>query len=235
MRVIGYVRISTANREEWEPSRLDQEQAIRGWCAAGGHQLVGIRYDEGVSGTNHLAARVGLPEAQRLIRAGRASGLVVRGIDRLSRDLMVQEAILAELWAIRPDVEVYSTSPDEARICARDDPDEPSRKLVRLVLGAVSGYVRDMTVARLRIGKRAKGARGGFVGGQVPFGFRSVDRTLIPVPAEQAALDRMTELRAGGASLRTIARTLTEEGYRPRGREWHPATLARILTRADTG
>src|SRR5215217_9292568 len=110
MRVIGYTRISSRNREEWQPSRSDQEQRIRGWCKANGHKLVRVEQDEAVSGTNGLKQRDGLQDALAAVRSGEADGLVVRDLERLSRDLMVQEAILAELWSIRPEVEMLSTS-----------------------------------------------------------------------------------------------------------------------------
>ncbi|MDP9402618.1 MAG: recombinase family protein [Actinomycetota bacterium] len=52
--------------------------------------------DEGVSGT--LADRAGLAEALALLRERAAWGLVVHGLDRLARDLVLQEQLLAECW-----------------------------------------------------------------------------------------------------------------------------------------
>jgi Recombinase len=49
---------------------------------------------------------------------------------------------------------------------------------------------------------------------------------------EEAALDRIRELRGQRKSLRAIAAALYAEDHRPRqGEEWHPNTLARILDR----
>jgi DNA invertase Pin-like site-specific DNA recombinase len=232
MRVIGYTRISSRNREEWQPSRSDQEQRIRGWCKANGHKLVRVEQDEAVSGTNGLKQRDGLQDALAAVRSGEADGLVVRDLERLSRDLMVQEAILAELWSIRPEVEMLSTSSTDQHNCTRDNPDDPSRKFVRHVLGAASAYIRDLTVARLQRGKRAKAERGGFAGGSTPFGWRSQDRELVEDPTEQTTLARIRELHGQGRSLRAIAAVLEAEDHRPRrGQRWHPNTLARILDR----
>jgi DNA invertase Pin-like site-specific DNA recombinase len=235
MRVVGYTRVSSKNREHQAESRPEQARAIRAWCRANGHQLVNFYGDDAVSGTNGLKERDGLPDALNFIKAGKADGLVVRELDRLSRDLIIQETILAEVWAIRPDVEVFSTRPEEQRNCSRtDDPKDWERKYMRRQLGLVAELVRDLTVARLRRGKRAKAERGGFTGGTTPFGWRSQDRELVPDPDEQLALARIVALHRAGVSLRGIAAALEAEGHRPRrGQRWHPNTLARILDRLD--
>ncbi|MDP9389706.1 MAG: recombinase family protein [Actinomycetota bacterium] len=63
-----------------------------------GHQLVALVTDEGVSGT--LADRPRLGEALGLLREGKARGLVVHRLDRLARDLVLQEQLLAECWRL---------------------------------------------------------------------------------------------------------------------------------------
>jgi hypothetical protein len=60
---------------------------------------------------------------------------------------------------------------------------------------------------------------------------------LVADDQEQGTLDRIRELHSGGASLRTIADTLTAEGYAPRqsklrkSDQWHPESLRRIVAR----
>src|SRR5215217_5088668 len=193
MRVVGYVRVSSRNKRHQEESAPEQERAIRAWCKAEGHRLVRLYRDVGVSGTNGLADRVGLPDAEAAIQAGQADGLVVRELDRLHRDMLVQEQVLADLWRIRPEVEVFSTKPGEAQNCRRDDPDDPSRRMIRQILGAVAEYVRAQTVARLRAGKRRKAAAGGFIGGSPPYGWKAEGKQLVEDPAEQGTLDRIHE------------------------------------------
>jgi len=52
-------------------------------------------------------------------------------------------------------------------------------------------------------------------------------------PIEQAAVARITDLRAAGATLRQIVRTLDVEGYATkRSGRWHPEAVRRILNRA---
>jgi DNA invertase Pin-like site-specific DNA recombinase len=232
VRVVGYIRVSSRNVEHQRDSAAEQERVIRAWCKAEGHKLVRLYRDVGVSGTNGLADRVGLPDAEAAIQAGEADGLVVRELDRLHRDMMIQEQVFADLWRIRPEIEIFSTKGGEQQNCRRDDPDDPSRLLIRRVLGAVAQYVRDQTVARLRAGKRRKAEAGGFVGGQPAFGQRAENKALTVDEAEAATVARIRALRASGASLRAIAATLQAEGRPPkRGDRWHPTTVGRVLAR----
>jgi DNA invertase Pin-like site-specific DNA recombinase len=257
LRVVGYVRVSSKNAADQEASRPAQEAAIRAWCRTAGHVLVGIEGDDATSGTtspgdrqelaNGTHGRPGLATALDRVSTGAADGLVVRELDRLSRDVMVQETIFARLWLMRPATTVFSTRSAEQQNCSRtDDPDDWQRKYLRRQLGLVAELVRDMTVARLRAGKHAKAAAGGYAGGRPPYGWRGGGGQLVPVPAEQATIARMLELRQGGLSLRELAGVLAAEGHRPRpgtvrrggqlrprSPDWHPVTLARILQRAE--
>jgi DNA invertase Pin-like site-specific DNA recombinase len=100
------------------------------------------------------------------------------------------------------------------------------------VLGAVSEYERAMIALRLRRGRAAKAARGGFAYGSPAFGHRAAGRALVPDEREQAAIARARELQAAGASLRQIGAILEAEGHRPkRGARWHPTAVARMLKR----
>ena len=229
MRVAAYLRVST-DRQAEEGLGLDvQAEACERWARQHRHRLVATFRDEGVSGSNGLDTRTGLAEALRALRDGDADGLVVYRLDRLARDLVLQEQLLAEIRHLGR--RVFTTSAAEAGYL-EDDPDDPSRKLIRQILGAVDDYERGMIALRLRSGRRAKAARGGFAYGSPPLGFRAEGGELVPVDDEQATLRRVVDLHAQGASLRSIAETLNAEGRRTkRGARWHPQTVARILER----
>lgn len=233
MRVVGYVRVSSRNEQHQKDSDPEQERTIRAWCKANGHRLVAVYRDVGVSGANGLDQREGLPDAEAAIQAGDADGLVVRELDRLHRDMLIQEQVLADLWRIRPEVEVFSTKPGEQQNLQRDDPSDPSRRMIRQILGAVAEYVRAQTVARLRAGKRRKREAGGYIGGQPAFGRVAVDKALVDDDAERATIRRLLELERGGLSLRQMAAVLEAENRTAkRGGRWHPQTVRRVLDRA---
>jgi DNA invertase Pin-like site-specific DNA recombinase len=207
-----------------------QRQAIRQWAQAEGHKIVATHSDEGVSGAKDLSQRVGLADALSGVKASRAQGLVVYKLDRLARDLVLQEQLLAEVH--RAGGEVFSTSAAEQQYLV-DDPEDPSRRLIRQVLGAVSEYERSMISLRLRSGRKRKAELGGFAYGSPPYGTATAAGRLVADEFEQANVARMRSLRRNGASLREIASTLEAEGRRPRrSGHWHPSTVQRVLGRS---
>lgn len=229
MRIIVYVRVSSTAKADHEESGAEQLKKCRAWAKEHGHAIVAVLADEGISGANGLASRTGLPEALHMLKDGEAAGLVVSKLDRLSRDMVLQEQLFGELR--RYGAEPFSCSPSEQQFLG-DDPDDPSRAMIRRILGAVNQYERDMIALRLRGGKRAKRARGGYAGGYVPLGVRVEGREFVPDETEQAAIARIRELHAGGRSLREIIAALDAEDVRTKqGGRWHPSTVSRLLAR----
>ncbi|MGO9963010.1 MAG: recombinase family protein [Acidimicrobiales bacterium] len=227
MKVIAYVRVSTSQQAEEGLGLEVQEQAIRSWARAHRHKIVAVVADQGVSGTKELDDRPGLAEALAMVGNGFVGGICVARLDRLARDLVLQEQLLAEVR--RQGGDVFTTSTAEAGYLT-DDPDDPSRRLIRQVLGAIFEYERAMIGLRLRAGRRRKAEKGGFAYGSPPLGWRAERGQLVVDDAESAALARMVELRNCGESLRGIATVLADEGHRTkRGARWHPQTVARAL------
>ncbi len=228
MKLVGYLRVSTAGQVERGLGLPVQEQAVLTWAREHGHKLVEVFADEGVSGT--LADREQLAHALHAVRDGRVEGIVVTRLDRLARDLIVQEQLLGEVRRLGG--QVFSTSMAEQAFLA-DDPDDPSRKMIRQVLGAVSEFERAMIRLRLRNGRRAKAERGGFAYGSPPLGYRAEGRELVPDEDEQRAVARIRELHGEGLSLREIAATLDAEGVRPkRAARWSAEAVRRVLNRS---
>lgn len=235
MRVVAYLRVSTDQQVEHGQGLDVQRQAIRAWAKANAHTISSWAADEGASGSNGLDARVGLLDAFDSVRDHLARGIVVYRVDRLARDLVLQEQLLAEVW--RMGGRVFSTSPSEdAYLDPEGAEGDPSRGLIRRILGAVSQYEREMIRLRLRAGKQRKAQDGGFLGGGAPLGFRVEDRGLVVDDDEQATVARIVELRSLGLSLPRICEQITVEGRRTkRGGSWHPQTVSLVLERAARG
>ncbi len=231
MNLIAYLRVST-DRQADEGLGLEiQEAAVRKYVKGVGHRLIGVLTDQGVSGAKELEDRPGLAESLVAIRHGAADGIVVYRLDRLARDLVLQEQLLAEIRRLGG--EIHTTSASEAGYLT-DDPDDPSRKLIRQVLGAVNEYERSMISLRLRSGRRKKADNGGYAYGAPAFGQAAKGGALVARPDEQATIVRIQELHSEGCSLRQIAGQLTLDGRRTkRGGRWHPITVSRILTREN--
>lgn len=226
---IAYERVST-DRQAEEGFGLDvQDTQIRRWCETHGHRLIAVHRDEGISGTKDTADRPGLAKAITSLE-GSAELLVVARLDRLARALTVQEAILAQVWKRSGRV----VAVDAGEIMP-DDPDDPMRTAMRQMMGVFAQLDRAMVVARMRAGRRAKEAKGGYAGkGSPRFGQRSESGELVADSLEQAVIARMVDLDGQGLSLRAIAAALEAEGHRPkRGGRWHPTVIRRTLARLE--
>jgi DNA invertase Pin-like site-specific DNA recombinase len=231
-RVVGYLRVSTDAQAERGFGLDVQEQAIRQWAKRENKVLTELFPDAGVSGSNGLESRVALPEALSAMKEGGAEGLVVYRLDRLARDLVLQETLLMEIK--RLGCYVYSTAGGEAGYLA-DDPEDPSRRLIRQILGAVSEYERSMINLRLRSGRQRKKERGGYASGSPPFGWEAIDGDLVPVVEQQAVRRRIRALHDDGHSIRQIAENLNRDSVPTKrdGGRWHPTSVARILQSRD--
>jgi DNA invertase Pin-like site-specific DNA recombinase len=243
MKLAAYLRVSTDRQAEHGLGLDVQRQAIREWSKANGHRVTVWASDEGVSGSNGLESRIGLADALAAVRSRQAGGIVVYRLDRLARDMVLQEQLLSEVW--RMGGRVFSTSAAEDSYLDPDGADaDPSRALIRQILGAVAQYERAMIRLRLRAGRRRKAEQGGYAAPPPPpLGYRVERGELVPDDDEQRVLARIKELRATPdpetgqpMSLRRIAETLTAEDLRPKrsksGR-WHPESLRLILKRLD--
>ncbi len=213
-KAFGYLRVST-------PGQVDRDgfprqvAAIEKYAKARGLKIERYFEEKGVSGT--LADR---PAWQGLMVALLADGVrvvVVEKLDRLARDLMVQETLIGDLR--KNGFELVSAN--EPDLCS----DDPSRKLIRQIFGSIAEYDRCMIVAKL---KAARDRRSKAAGCRIE-GRKRIGRH----PEEQVALQRMRELRNQGQSFNAIAATLNSEGVRthkPEGK-WYAAGVQRILTR----
>lgn len=224
-RAIGYVRVST--QEQVSGFGLDvQRKAVRDYCTAQGYRLVSVLSDEGISGSNGLDTREGLATALAVIERHESDVLVVYRLDRLARDLMLQETTIARLRAAGASVE----SVTEADI----DSDDPTRVLVRQVLGAIGQYEKALIRGRMMAGRAAKAASGGYAAGRPAFGYRAEGGQLVAEQREQEAVRMVVRLRREGLSLRQIGTRLEDSGYRPKvGERWQANQVRRIVERAE--
>lgn len=226
MELVGYIRVSTDRQVEDCFGLAVQEKMIRTWCRQQGHALRGaVHRDEGYSGTLPAPERPALADALSEIEDGQAAGIVVGRLDRLTRRLVTQEAVLAQVW--KSNGRVFTT--DQGEIL-QDDPEDPMRTAMRQMMGVFSELEHSMIVARLRAGRKEKAAQGGYAYGAPPYGWRAVGGELVEQPAEQVGLARARELRAAGTSLREICRRLEAEQIPPRRSDrWHPEAVRRML------
>ena len=104
---------------------------------------------------------------------------------------------------------------------------DPTRVLMRQLMGAVAQYDKSQIVAKLRGARMRVKAAGGRCEGRKPYGFYE---------GENAVIGRMNGLRAEGLGFDRIAAQMNAEGLhtRTRGR-WHGVMVNRILKAQKKG
>ena len=220
-RAIGYRRVSTESQLDGLGLPI-QTDALTECAEAHDLELAAIYTDEGISGSEGLETRRALAAALDDLLEHPGTVLIVPRLDRLARDLMVQEQVLADAW--KAGAEVMSCSETERTYCRPDNPEDPARTLIRQVLGAVAAYERAMIRLRLVRGRRRRLVETGWAGGPVPYGWIDTD--------EQALLDEVTAKRANGWSWRVLAGELNAAGKRKRnGQPWTHQELQRVHAR----
>lgn len=225
LRLVAYIRVST-HTQVADGYGLDAQRAeLTAWAKRHDHRIVQWCSDEAVSGSTDALDREGLSCAIEAIENDTADGLIVARLDRLARALTVQEAVLAHVW--KRDGRVFAADHGEV---LPDDPDDPMRTAMRQMMGVFAQLDRALTVKKLRDGRAAKAALGGYAGGAPGFGTVAVDGHLVPDSTETAAVERMMEMREAGASYAAIADALNADGVpTKRGGRWHPSTVQRVL------
>jgi DNA invertase Pin-like site-specific DNA recombinase len=232
LRVVGYVRVST-ERQTLNDSCEAQESQIRAWAEAHGFEVVAISYESGQTGTVDETGRPGLLEAMRMVASDEADALVIKELDRFSRKLHVQEAVLLRIW--EAGAEVWEVIGD--REVPRDDPEDPMRTAMRQMQGVFNQLERGMVVRRLQGARKRKKARGGYIGGTTGYGHVLRDGEVVEVPAEQEVLAWLREQRkpdGSGATFQALADALNARGVpTKRGAgQWRANTVRSVLVNA---
>ncbi len=214
-KAFAYLRVSGKGQIQGDgfPRQLE---AVKTYAAAHGMMLANIYRERGVSGTAESMDRPTWVEMVGAILTNGVRTVIIERLDRLARDLMVQEHILQDLQ--RHGIKLISVA--EPDLCS----DDPSRKLMRHIMGAIAEYDRCMTVLKLRGARERQRKREGRCEGAKRYGTK---------PGEAETLKRIQVLRSAGQSPLAIAKTLNDSGVPPRrGTKWHPFTIGRMLQRS---
>jgi|SRR5271157_108808 len=209
----AYLRVSGKGQVEGD-GFTRQLKAIREYAAAHDVKIVTVYREKGVSGTKESADRPAWSDLMTALHSNGVRMVVIERLDRLARDLMVQETIVADLR--KNGFELVSVA--EPDLMAND----PTRILVRQMMGAVAQYEKSQIVLKLRGARVRKRAKEGRCEGRKPYGYYD---------GEAATLERLKALRAEGLGFDRIAARMNQEGVPTRtGRPWHGVVVNRILT-----
>lgn len=213
MRWVGVVRTSS---DDQEGGAGTQRGIIDRWVRGRGEHLVVIYADEGVRGTvDCLPQREALAAAWAAVAAGVADGIVVTKLDRLARDLELQEMLLRECR--ERGIIVASCNAEEERLLDGSEAPDPTRTLIRVILGAVAQYERGVIGIRCRAGIARARHEGRWMGGRRPYGQQVDDGgKLIVEPVEARIIGEGLTLRSQGCTLDEIGEFFMQAGMKPR-------------------
>lgn len=180
MNVVGYIRVSSKGQIDGDgPTR--QHVAIHDFCKT--HGLVRAQTFEelGVSGTVEASNREAFSDMVVYIDSlkgtkAQVDAVVVERLDRLARDLMVSEVLLKELRT--RGIKVFATDQGALMDMANDDGD-PTRKLIRQIIGALAEWEKSHLVLKLRLARERKKRQGFRMCGGVPYGETANERIII--------------------------------------------------------
>lgn len=219
-KAYGYVRVSGKGQVEGD-GFVRQEAAIRSYAKAHGVEVVSIYREEGVSGTTEVR-----PALADMLVSLEQNGhgiklVIIEKLDRLARDIMVQEAIIRDFK--RSGFSLVSALEGEDLAGA-----DPSRKLIRQMFGVIAEYDKDMTVAKLRAARERIRAATGKCEGRKAF-----TKDTLP-EAIRKALEEVKRLRKVNPGQRRpsfaeVAQTFNAEGLRTvQGKLFTAANLMRM-------
>jgi DNA invertase Pin-like site-specific DNA recombinase len=219
MTAFAYLRVSGLAQVEGDGF---ERQLLACETYAQSHDLViaQVFREEGVSGTKELEDRPALMELLTALEESNTKVILIEKLDRLARDLMVQETLIADMQK-----QGYTLiSVHEPDLYSND----PSRKMMRQIFGVIAEYERAMIVMKLRGARQRHKAKHGRCEGAWPFG--EAER----YPWEAKTLAVMLELRRQGLTCEQIASALGADGHKTRmGGAWSSHVVAKILRRKN--
>ncbi|MFD1714160.1 recombinase family protein [Amnibacterium flavum] len=204
MRAVLYLRLSVAQDDVISDSIRRQESDLRDLASREGWEVVQVLADDGLSGRK---ARANATEALRMLRDGEADVLAVWKLDRWTRQ---------GLSAIGDLVTTLDTRPGALFVAFQDSlrSDQAGWRLLAAVLSEVARSEAESTAMRVSSAVWANRSAGRFVGGTVPFGYRSAPRaeggrTLVTHPPELAVIQEVAARILAGESQASIIDDLT--------------------------
>ena len=193
-KAFAYLRVSGKGQIEGD-GFTRQRAAIKSYAAAHDCKIIREFREEGVSGTKETMDRPAWAEMIAALHSNGMRTIIVEKLDRLARDLMVQEAAIADLRKYG----FTLVSVQEPDLMASD----PTRVLMRQLMGAVAQYDKSQIVAKLRGARMRKKAAEGHCEGRKPFGH---------FEGEGVVIERMKALRAEAWASTALRLRMNAEG-----------------------
>jgi putative DNA-invertase from lambdoid prophage Rac len=196
MSVYGYCRVSTLRQASEGESLEVQRRQIEGYSHMHGLVIDEIVVEEGVSGSMPVSER---PKGGPLFaKLGKGDVVIAPKLDRLFRSALDALTVVDDVRKRGVSLHLLDLGGDISG--------NGLSKLFLTIAAAFAEAERDRIRERIGQVKADQKARGRYLGGIVPFGYRRGESgELVPHQAEQEAIHEIKRLRAEGRPLRAIA------------------------------
>lgn len=227
MRVIAYARVSTEEQSVRGVSIDAQVEKLKAYASLYDLEVIEVIIDAGVSAKT--LNRDGLQKALRLLKTGKADGLVVAKLDRLSRSVSDWNQLIDGYFSEKAGKSLFSVND-------AIDTRTAGGRLVLNVLMSVAQWEREAIAERTKTAMAYKKSQGERISGRLPYGF-ALDGdgiSLVEIPAEQEALRTIRTMRERGHTFRAIAEHLNKSNVPTKtgGAAWRHSAVASILGRS---
>lgn len=220
-----YLRVST-------PGQIDgygfdrQEEACKDFARKAGYEIAGVFREEGISGTKDETERPAFQEMMTAILANGVKTVLVESMDRLARELRIQETLLIYLASKGVDLISARTGENVTEAIQGD----PLRKALIQMQGVFAELEKNQLARRLRKGREKVKQEKGKCEGRKPYGETQEERHIIQ---RIRAMRRRRRNGTPGMTLQEIADRLNSEGIKTKdGKTWTPVQIFNVVGKA---
>jgi putative DNA-invertase from lambdoid prophage Rac len=208
MAVHGYCRVSTLKQSDEGESLELQQRQLEGYAYQHGLKITKIEIEKGVSGSIPVEQR---PVGGALFAKLEKGDIVIAAkLDRLFRSALDALNVVASLKERGVNLHLLDLGGDIAG--------NGLSKLFLTIAAAFAEAERDRIRERIGQSKADQKARGRYLGGKIPFGWRRDGPdgdVMVEVPEEQAAIREMIRLRLEKREpLRVVVEAMAKRGHK---------------------
>lgn len=219
-----YLRVSSPGQIEGHGFDR-QEETCKGFAKTAGIEIAGIFQEQGISGTKDETERPAFQEMITSILSNGVRTVIVESMDRLARELRIQETLLIYLASKGINLISARTGENVTEAIQGD----PMRKALIQMQGVFAELEKNQLTRRLRKARDAKRTEEGRCEGRKTYG---------QTPEEKKVIERIRAMRrkrkngTPGMTLQEICDRLNGEGIKTRlGKTWTPGQAHAILNR----
>lgn len=224
MKVIGYVRVSSADQVEDGNSLIRQEEMIRNYCKLKGIESLEIIADRGVSGFKDN--REGFQKLRSLCLQGQVKTVIVYDLSRLSRSVRGTLSFIEEV--------VNPNNIDFVSLSQNIETGTPMGKAFLSITAVFNELYRQEISYKTKNAKAHKKANNEKSSRFAPFGYEPLlSGKLAEKSSEQETLKIMQQLMNQHLPYKSIANKLNQMGRKTKSGsgKWYAHTVKAILDR----